>query len=96
LIICIALSVPLVARAQTSEDREAVRRAVLNYVEGFYEGDSTKITLGVYPKVNKRGFFIPGNSETGEYSMSPMTFEQMLEYTRNVRQSGRPRRLLEK
>ncbi len=89
LLICIVLSVPLVARAQTSDDREAVHRAVLNYVEGFYDGVSTKIALGVYPEVNKRGFFIPGNSENGEYTMSPMTFEEMLEYTRNVRRSGR-------
>ena len=88
-VICLALCLPLVARAQTKEDHEAVRRAVLNYVEGFYEGDSTKIAMGVYPEVNKRGFYVPRGAEPGDYRMSPMTFEQMIAYTRNVRQSGR-------
>ncbi|MCH8123389.1 MAG: nuclear transport factor 2 family protein [Bacteroidetes bacterium] len=89
LLICIILSVPLVRRARTSENRAAVHRAVLNYVEGFYVGDPKKISLRVNSEVNKRELFTPGNSGTSEYVMSPMTFEQKLEYARNVRQSGR-------
>jgi len=85
----VALLVPAVSRAQSSEDGAAVRRAVLNYVEGFYEGDSTKIALGVYPDVNKRGFYIPGSSTTGEYVMEPMSYQEMFAYTRSVRESGR-------
>ena len=65
-VICMAL--PLQAQAQLSEDEEGVRRAVLNYVEGFYEGDSTKIVMGVYPEVNKRGFYIPRNSDSDKNS----------------------------
>jgi hypothetical protein len=82
------LLIPMAARAQSS-DEQAVRKAILNYVEGFYEGDSTKIAQGVFSGVNKRGFYIPQGSATGEYVMSPMTFEQMFEYTRAVRASGR-------
>ncbi len=82
-VICMAL--PLQAQAQLSEDEEGVRRAVLSYVEGFYEGDSTKIVMGVYPEVNKRGFYIPRNSDSGDYTMSPMSFDEMFDYVRNVR-----------
>ena len=85
LAVAICMVIPLQAYAQMSEDEEGVRRAVLNYVEGFYEGDSTKIAKGVYPEVNKRGFYVPGNSETGDYKMSPMSFDEMFDYVRNVR-----------
>ncbi|TDI72425.1 MAG: hypothetical protein E2O85_00530, partial [Bacteroidetes bacterium] len=57
LAVAVLMVVPLLSRAQSSTDEEGVRRAVLNYVEGFYEGDSTKIAMGVFPEVNKRGFY---------------------------------------
>jgi len=74
LVFVLWLVVPLLSIAQSSEDEEGVRRAVLNYVEGFYEGDSTKIAMGVFPEVNKRGFYIPSHSDSGEYMVSPMSF----------------------
>lgn len=86
LAVAVLMVVPLLSRAQSSTDEEGVRRAVLNYVEGFYEGDSTKIAMGVFPEVNKRGFYIPGNSDSGEYEMSPMPFDEMFNYVRNVRE----------
>lgn len=36
-----------------------VHRAVLDYVEGFYEGDSAKLVRSVRPEVHKFGFFVP-------------------------------------
>jgi hypothetical protein len=36
--------------------RAAVRAAVLDYVEGFYEGDSTKLVRSVAPTVAKSGY----------------------------------------
>ena len=42
-------------RAPAAADREGVRRAVLDYVEGFYEGDSTKLLRSVAPSVRKSG-----------------------------------------
>ncbi len=85
LVFVLWLVVPLLSIAQSSEDEEGVRRAVLNYVEGFYEGDSTKIAMGVFPEVNKKGFYIPSHSDSGEYMVSPMSFEEMFDYVRNVR-----------
>jgi hypothetical protein len=69
-------------------EKEAVRRAVLDYVEGFYEGDSTKIARGVHPDVNKRGFYIPRASQSGQYVAEPMSYAQMFEYVRGVQESG--------
>src|SRR5690349_1523974 len=54
----------------TAADRAAVRAAVLDYVDGFYEGDSTKHVRSVAQDVYKYGY-----SKRGEaYSGSQMTW----------------------
>jgi hypothetical protein len=40
----------------TKRHRAAVRRAVLDYVEGFYEGDTTKLLRSIWPEVRKYGY----------------------------------------
>ena len=44
------------AGASQQNDRAAVRRAVLDYVEGFYEGDTTKLARAMWPDVRKWGY----------------------------------------
>ena len=48
-----------VLHAQGGGDRDGVRRAVLDYVEGFYEGDTAKLVRSVRPDVVKYGYYIP-------------------------------------
>lgn len=55
----IAPSVPIGER-----ERDHVRRAVLDYVEGFYEGDTAKLTRALRPDVSKYGFW---RDSTGKY-----------------------------
>lgn len=81
LILFTILSFPLFS--QTDGDRQAVERAMLDYLEGFYEGDTTKIIRGVLPEVNKYGYWKDRN--TGEYKGSAMSFAEMKEYANNVR-----------
>ena len=50
------LAAALPAAAQAPDDREAVRRAVLDYVEGFYEGDTARLMRSVWPQVRKYGY----------------------------------------
>lgn len=68
-------------------DQLAVQRALLDYVEGFYEGDTAKIIRGVWPEVNKYGYW--KNKDTGAYAGEPMSFQEMKNYAENVRQKGR-------
>src|SRR5262245_4488017 len=75
------------ARAQ-STDREGVRRAVLDYVEGFYEGDTMKIARSIRPEVMKYGFFVPDKATS--YSGEAMSFREMIDYAKNVKARGRP------
>lgn len=73
--------------AQASSDREGVRRAALDYIEGFYEGDSTKLVRSVRPEVYKFGFFQQRGSP--EYHGEQMTWTGFLDYARRVKSSGR-------
>ena len=73
------------AAAQTN-DKEAVRQAALDYVEGIYEVNPSRIERSVHPELVKRGFFIK-RGETA-YSGAPMTFTQLVELSKNWNKSG--------
>lgn len=48
------ITLPAVAQQASTPDRDGVRRAALDYLEGFYEGDSTKIVRSVRPDAQDR------------------------------------------
>jgi hypothetical protein len=80
----VALLLPRPARAQDA-DRVAVRQAVLDYVEGFYEGDSTKLLRSVAPSVRKNGWYRA--SPDSAYRPSAMSFpDGFMSYARAVRE----------
>ena len=68
---------------QTASDSAAVRRAALDYVEGFYEGDSTKHVRSIRPDVFKYGFWVPRDST--RYQGEQMPWSEFLAYTRRMR-----------
>ena len=67
-----------------SSDREAVRRAAMDYLEGFYEGDTTKLVRAVAPTVYKYGYSRRDEGYTG----SQMTFAGFMAYANSIK-SGR-------
>jgi putative lumazine-binding protein len=90
-IACAALVVAAArANGQSAPDREGVRRAVLDYVEGFYEGDTAKLVRSVHPDVQKYGFWIPRDST--RYSGEAMPWSEFLSYARGIRARGSPAR----
>jgi hypothetical protein len=74
--------------AQTDADHRAVHQAVLDYVEGFYEGDTTRLIRSVHPDVAKYGFFIPRGATA--YSGEAMSWDEFLTYARSVRERNQP------
>lgn len=74
--------------ANPSADVEAVRRASLDYIEGFYEGDSTKHVRSIRPEFYKYGFYF--NPDSGKYQGMQMTWPQALAFSRRVRENNRP------
>jgi len=80
----VLLTISAVPLAQTPDDRAAIERAALNYLEGFYEGSTEKIRQSVHPDAHKFGFYI----EDGKYKRAPMSFDEMLNYAQEVKASG--------
>ena len=76
------------ARAQTPADRAAVRRAAMDYIEGFYEGDSTKLVRSVSREVRKNGY-ARGSGEAS-YRPSAMPYADFMRFAAGVR-AGRNR-----
>jgi hypothetical protein len=77
---------PHAARTQTAADSAAIRRAALDYVKGFYEGDSTKHVRSIRPEVYKYGFWLPRDST--RYQGEQMTWPQFHAYTARMRSRG--------
>ena len=67
-------SLCLTLKAQTANDEQAVRKAILDYVESFYQADTTKVYASVHPELAKRGYY----KREGAYRESKMSFAQMV------------------
>ena len=87
LLIAAFVLLPAAAAAQTDAEREAVRQAVLDYVEGIYEVNPARIERSVHPDLAKRGFFVK-RGETA-YSSDVMTFQQLVELAKTYNKNGR-------
>ena len=85
--LALALACPMVGFAQSDTEREAVRQAALDYVEGVYEVDATRIERSVHPDLVKRGFYIKKGETT--YSFSPMTFAELVNLAKTYNKNGR-------
>ena len=88
--IVFAAAVSLLAAATTlsagSAEEAEIKSAALDYVEGFYEGDDSKLRRSVRPEVTKFGF--ARRSADQPYQGMPMSFDQMIEYAERVQSSG--------
>ena len=68
--------------AQTDETQK-VERACLNYIEGFYEGDTMKLITTLKPTLYKFGYW--KSKKTGEYqAQGLMSFEKAVAYSKDV------------
>jgi hypothetical protein len=79
---------PTLLTAQATDDRAGVERAVLDYVEGFYEGDTTKLLRSIHPDVHKYGYFIPRDST--RYAGSAMPYAEFFAFARRVKERNQP------
>ncbi|RYY67775.1 MAG: hypothetical protein EOO13_14140 [Chitinophagaceae bacterium] len=67
------------------EDKAAVERTCLDYIEGFYEGDTIKLIKSLKPGLHKFGYW--KDKSTGEYNPDgSMTWRQALDYATKVQQ----------
>ena len=78
-------SAPLAA--QRAADSAGVRAAVLDYLAGFYEGDTARIVRSVHRDSHKYGYYRAKDSTT--YAGEPMSYAEMLAYANNFKRRGR-------
>ncbi len=65
------------------EAKPQIERACLDYLEGFYEGDTTKLINCLTPTLYKFGYW--KNKTTEKYEADGfMTFTQALDFAKNV------------
>ena len=72
-------------QAQEPSDTEAVRAAVLDYVEGIYLVQPERIKRSVHKSLRKHGFW---RNKEGQYKEGPMTFEQLLKLAGDWNKDG--------
>lgn len=71
------------SQGQTN-DKAGVEKACMNYLEGFYEGDTAKLKESLQPSLNKFGFW---KNKDGNYDQQDyMSFEKALAYAKNVKE----------
>ena len=71
------------AKFSSGQEKEKVERACLNYIEGFYEGDTTKLIAALKPSMYKIGYW--KNKDTGVYGFDgQMTYREAMDYAKNV------------
>jgi hypothetical protein len=66
-----------------SSNRDQIESACRDYIEGFYEGDTTKLIRSLKPSLYKFGYW--KDKKTGKYGEDgQMTYRQAVNYAKNV------------
>ena len=75
------------AKTKYSEDYKAVHAAIMDYVEGLYMVDTTRIMRSVHPELRKRGYWY--NKKEGSYRDNlDMTFQQLKDLSAKWNKKG--------
>ncbi|HEY7395437.1 MAG TPA: nuclear transport factor 2 family protein [Gemmatimonadaceae bacterium] len=95
--LCLLATTAVVANAQTPAgsvrgqivrlDSGGVRRAALDYLEGFYEGDTAKLVRSLRPEMFKYGFW--KEKDSTRYAGERMTYDEAIAYARRFKANKR-------
>jgi hypothetical protein len=66
--------------AQSAADSAGIRAAALDYIEGWYSGDATRMTRAVHPELAKR--IVETDPKAGKSVLSQMGAKELIDYTR--------------
>ncbi len=84
-IIIISLLCLFTKFADAQNASEEITKACLNYLEGFYEGDTVKLSRSLKPSLYKFGYW--KDKKSGKYAPDEfMTYRQALDYAKDVQQ----------
>ena len=77
--IVLSLILPVTLFAGEAEDRIEIEKVVLNYVDGWWEGDAEKMDRALHPDLVKRSIYV--DRETGKSMINNLSKSQMVGYT---------------
>jgi len=81
-IICILVVCSFTIVSFAQEAKQKIERACLDYIEGFYEGDTVKLSRSLKPSLYKFGYW---KNKSGVYEADEqMTFQQAKDYAKKV------------
>lgn len=80
LFVALPLFTASVAAQTDTSEKDAIRATVLNYIEGWYEGDVERMDAALHPDLVKRIVFTDPRMGRSMYNEASKT--HMLEYTR--------------
>lgn len=73
----------IIFSARAQDAKQKVERACLDYLEGFYEGDTSKLINCLNPSLYKFGYW--QDKKTGKYAPDGnMTWRQAVDYAKQV------------
>lgn len=75
------------ALSQSNDERDMVRQAVLDYVEGVYQVEPARIERSVHPDLSKHGYW----REKGKdgYTTGKMSYAELVEVAKTWNKSGK-------
>jgi hypothetical protein len=76
----LGLLLPRVLPAQSAADSSGIRAAALDYIEGWYTGDTTRMTRALHPELAKR--IVETDPKARKSVLSQMGAKQLIQYTR--------------
>ncbi|MEO1437435.1 MAG: nuclear transport factor 2 family protein [Bacteroidota bacterium] len=75
------------SKVEPSEDEIAIKAAILDYVEGIYEMDTTRIYRSVHQELDKRGYYFL--TDRDQYSTKlEMSFQELVNLTKDWNKNG--------
>ena len=82
-IIVVSLLCLSVKLSVAQNDKDEITRACLNYIEGFYEGDTVKLSKSLQPSLYKFGYW--KDKTSGKYAPDGnMSYRQAVDYAKRV------------
>ena len=84
----LGLFLPRFLPAQSAADSSAIRAAALDYIEGWYTGDATRMTRALHPELAKR--IVETDPKAQKSVLSQMGAKELIDYTRKGGGSDTP------
>lgn len=78
LLCCVAVSQPVLAGGDG--EKEAITKAIMDYAEGWYEGDAARMENCLHPDLAKRVMQV--DAKSGESKLVGMDAAKLIEYTK--------------